>query len=556
MLRLAVVALIAAFAANLGYAQTCNGLDATIIGSENDDDLDGTPGADVIVGLGGNDRIDSLDGDDVICGGDGDDDLFGGAGGDLLFGDAGNDTLEGGADADVCDGVTGIDVADTTCETAANTDVEILPVRQFAADGIQLDGALYVPVRDAAVGGGSREVAIIVSHGAMGSFEFSVPKIVGMQGSPLGFAVLALNRRDSGADAGGGVVTFEDATLDLGVGIDLLNALGFESIFVTGHSQGTQNAAIYPSFTGDQRVAAVGLFGTVDDGRRTAQDVLFVFPPELYDEHVATAEALIADGRGDEVVPWDTVFGVQLFRSANNFLSFWGPDTLSVVEREITKLEVPALLLRADGDQFTPDEMSQNVLASALAAGIDATYTILDYPFPVGPSGGNAHGFLRVERELIQTTVDWLTDRVPAANARSIEIQIPIESPPGNRVPIVDTGAPVEGPGGTSVQLDASGSVDIDGQIVSYAWSQQSGDTAVLSTPDSAQSRLALPLTAQMLEFELAVTDDAGGVATALVQVTVTEDAPRSGGGSSAIGLLTVSLLLMLALTLVRRRRI
>ena len=39
-----------------------------------------------------------------------------------------------------------------------------------------------------------------------------------------------------------------------------------------------------------------------------------------------------------------------------------------------------------------------------MAAGIDATYTILDYPFPVGPSGGNAHGFLRVERELIQTT--------------------------------------------------------------------------------------------------------------------------------------------------------
>jgi MYXO-CTERM domain-containing protein len=106
------------------------------------------------------------------------------------------------------------------------------------------------------------------------------------------------------------------------------------------------------------------------------------------------------------------------------------------------------------------------------------------------------------------------------------------------------------------VQLDASGSVDIDGQVVSYAWSQQSGDTAVLSTPDSAQSRLALPLTAQMLEFELAVTDDAGGVATALVQVTVTEDAPRSGGGSSAIGLLTASLLLMLALTRVRRRRI
>ena len=63
-------------------AQTCNGLAATIVGTEDDDELRGTTGDDVIVGLGGNDRILGGDGNDTICGGDGDDDLYGEGGND------------------------------------------------------------------------------------------------------------------------------------------------------------------------------------------------------------------------------------------------------------------------------------------------------------------------------------------------------------------------------------------------------------------------------------------------------------------------------------------
>lgn len=78
---------------------TCNGLAATIVGTEGSDDLrmNGTPGPDVIVGLGGDDiqiqRIVGGAGDDVICGGDGRDELFGGRGNDTLLGEAGEDTL-------------------------------------------------------------------------------------------------------------------------------------------------------------------------------------------------------------------------------------------------------------------------------------------------------------------------------------------------------------------------------------------------------------------------------------------------------------------------------
>jgi Ca2+-binding RTX toxin-like protein len=98
---------------------TCNGLDATIIGTRRDDLLIGTSGADVIVGLGGDDVIYGLGGNDVLCGGggndvllggNGNDRLFGEAGRDTLFGEAGNDRLSGGEDDDYLNGGGGDDV--------------------------------------------------------------------------------------------------------------------------------------------------------------------------------------------------------------------------------------------------------------------------------------------------------------------------------------------------------------------------------------------------------------------------------------------------------------
>lgn len=82
----------------------CDGLPATIVGTDGDDTLTGTEGTDVIAGLGGNDTISGLGGDDVICAGGGDDTVYGNdvtpAGvvttdNDRIFGEGGRDTLLG-----------------------------------------------------------------------------------------------------------------------------------------------------------------------------------------------------------------------------------------------------------------------------------------------------------------------------------------------------------------------------------------------------------------------------------------------------------------------------
>jgi Ca2+-binding RTX toxin-like protein len=90
-------------------AEACNGLEATILGTNKDDVIVGTSGADVIVGLGGNDIIYGLGGNDVICGGTGDDRISGGTGNDRIFGDAGNDVLQGDSGNDILRGGAGND---------------------------------------------------------------------------------------------------------------------------------------------------------------------------------------------------------------------------------------------------------------------------------------------------------------------------------------------------------------------------------------------------------------------------------------------------------------
>ncbi len=109
-----VLALIAALVVAVPTAQatslTCDGLPATIVGTDGADVLVGSAGPDVIVGLGGNDHISGGGGDDVICGGPGRDNLSGGGGDDHLNGGTGRDRLAGNVGDDLLLGGAGRDV--------------------------------------------------------------------------------------------------------------------------------------------------------------------------------------------------------------------------------------------------------------------------------------------------------------------------------------------------------------------------------------------------------------------------------------------------------------
>jgi len=101
--------------------QLCMGLVPTIVGTDNAETINGTPGRDIILAGGGADTIYAGDGNDVICGGDGRDRIKAGRGADMIdggplrdriWGEAGADTIIGGTGADRIVGNNGNDTID------------------------------------------------------------------------------------------------------------------------------------------------------------------------------------------------------------------------------------------------------------------------------------------------------------------------------------------------------------------------------------------------------------------------------------------------------------
>ncbi len=80
------------------------------IGTDKDEILNGTAGADMIFGLNGKNTINGLGGNDLLCGGNGVDTISGGDGNDIMEGQNGNDILNGGNDNDILRGNLGDDM--------------------------------------------------------------------------------------------------------------------------------------------------------------------------------------------------------------------------------------------------------------------------------------------------------------------------------------------------------------------------------------------------------------------------------------------------------------
>ncbi len=95
---------------NIGFlSHSCNGEDATIVGTAGRNVIHGTAGRDVIVGLGGEDTIYGNGGNDLICAGPGNDTVFGGSGNDSVYGQGGHDDVRGGTGNDYLRGGRGND---------------------------------------------------------------------------------------------------------------------------------------------------------------------------------------------------------------------------------------------------------------------------------------------------------------------------------------------------------------------------------------------------------------------------------------------------------------
>lgn len=99
--------------------------------------------------------------------------------------------------------------------------------------------------------------------------------------------------------------------------------------------------------------------------------------------------------------------------------------------------------------------------------------------------------------------------------------------------PVADAGPDETVKRNRAVTLDASNSSD-DGSINNYSWLQTSGASVSLSNANTANPGFAAPDTADILTFQLTVTDDVGLTATDTVKITINADneIPVASNGS------------------------
>jgi len=155
--------------------------------------------------------------------------------------------------------------------------------------------------------------------------------------------------------------------------------------------------------------------------------------------------------------------------------------------------------------------------------------------------------------EFIELT---LSNSVNASIGSQPTLRINIANGSGvNSAPNAVAGAGQTVASGASVTLDGSASNDPDGDAISYAWAQVSGDTVTLSNASTATASFVAPTVSsdRILRFELTVSDSGGLDNKSVTSVTIRKTSAGKSGGSGGGSLSWLLLALLIAAILFER---
>ncbi len=217
-------------------------------------------------------------------------------------------------------------------------------------DTFPLDGLFYEPE------GGATAGAVMLLHGNCLNFYSGPSKFLPPVLTAMGYACLAFNRR--GHDvlvtpqgrlaSGGAYQTAAEAVADNVFASDWLKAKGFSAPVVIGHSNGGMLAVRHVSVNPD--TPAMVLLSAHLGGRHIVPKMCDngLFARDRLEEFTAKAQAMIAEGRGRELM---TLPGWWHVVSAETFIDYSTntPDTMALAP----SIGCPSLYIV--GDQERPD---------------------------------------------------------------------------------------------------------------------------------------------------------------------------------------------------------
>jgi pimeloyl-ACP methyl ester carboxylesterase len=177
-------------------------------------------------------------------------------------------------------------------------------VHVITDEGFRLDGVVIRPGSAQP----TRPLAVVCVPGLYATFSDPPYVSLGRELAALGYACIIGNDRghDFGAVvrrrdgppvcAGGGWERLEESALDAGAWVRLARALGFGAVVLLGHSLGARKVVYYQVQRQDPHV--VGLIAASPAARRS---------PPADPRVTALAQAMVAAGRGRNLLPWPAV---------------------------------------------------------------------------------------------------------------------------------------------------------------------------------------------------------------------------------------------------------
>jgi pimeloyl-ACP methyl ester carboxylesterase len=260
------------------------------------------------------------------------------------------------------------------------------------ADNERLHGALFTPERPS-------DLALLLVHGVAMNFYLPPLFTFGQELTARGFHSFAINTRGHDWISRAGNLTkfggsayenLEDCLPDLDGALDYLKRHGYRRIILIGHSLGAIKSIIY-------------------QGTRQRPDVIGIVscsaPRQFYSERVARqagfreliekAEAMVAEGKGEELIPVGVGSTPGIF-TARSHVNKYGRDDNNDCRPYAKRLGCPLLAIVGSGEPNFFYEYAQEIVA---AAGPDSDCKLVD---------GAGHFYHRHISEMVEIIYQWL----------------------------------------------------------------------------------------------------------------------------------------------------
>ena len=267
-----------------------------------------------------------------------------------------------------------------------------------AIDGARVDAALWQPP--------NAKTLVLMVHGSGETYHGNPNGFLGKGLAERGYAVLAINTRQSGARVN--TDNFMDVRRDLEAAFYTARALGYKSIALHGHSLGNIQVQYYAANDWQPEIKAVvltGMFGNLPWKSR------HILVQEHSSMHVGIR--LVREGKAAEVMPvqmsWIT--GQKVPMTAQHFLTYrWENSSAADGTYWIRRVPYPILMVRDDGDAIVQPFEPYMLLSAASTSG--SLVPGIEYvKLPNKERGPAEHGFIHNRHQLIETVVGWLKEQ-------------------------------------------------------------------------------------------------------------------------------------------------